>query len=337
MDTSEIRQRARAVLDRPRSAETLRQYARDYRRLDGEHWYAYAYAHGYAKRSAYKLKAAYQHGTAEHILELLRDVDRARRAGDREQAATARQRATELARELDRADYERQNRFQVGDTAYTPPRPRKRGGKRQSVRSLPEDWHRRLIAATQERDRLPVMVLALTGARPVELEKGIQVECLGEDVRVTVEGAKTGQGHGQTWRRFRITGPVAAELARALRDANLETATVALPGEQPNRRDAFRKRLKTAAQHAGLGPRVSPYTLRHALASQLKAAGLPVEQAAAVLGHSVTQTQSLYGHRTHGGRGGGHAIDAVECAQSIRDTATPPPGERLDVSPRPGF
>lgn len=66
------------------------------------------------------------------------------------------------------------------------------------------------------------MVVSLTGAHPVELEKGSQVQCVGEDVRVTSQGAKTEQSHGQPWRGFQIAGPVGAELAAALLDANLE-------------------------------------------------------------------------------------------------------------------
>lgn len=323
MDTGEIRNLARAVADRPRSEETRRQYARDYARLRGEHWHDYAVAHGYAKSSAYKMKAAYQHAIAEHVLECLSEADRARRHGDSRRAADARRLAAALAEELQTADYERNQRLiRESAAAYRTPR-RRRGGKRFTVPSLPDGWQINLINAAPKRDRVPLVVLVLTGARPAELEKGIQVERDGESIRMTISGAKTGQGHGQAWRHFRVSGPIAARLAAELRDAGLDRKTITSKGS----RDAFRKRLATAAKSADLGPGVSPYTLRHAVASDLKAAGVPVEHAAAVLGHSVTQTQSIYGHAAHGGRGLGHVVDCIQCAQPVRDTTTPHPGE----------
>ena len=324
MDTLDVEAVARSILDRPRSASTIAQYERLYARLDGGHWLTYAVCHDSSRSAAYRLKAAYQYGTGRQILSLLAVAASAALRQDHTAADIARQDAAALATELADADYNHINRLDPHHAAaYRAPcrKPKKRS-KRHTVRSLPEDWRERLMQAAAGRDRLAVAVLATTGARPAELAKGIDVEVDEESVHVLVRGAKTGQGHGQEWRRFRLYGRLANLLANEVLHEDVSAATVTISGSQ----EAFRKRIGTTIKRAGLPAHVTAYTCRHAFAAELKASGMSKDELARALGHAVNRTQSLYGHALQSGRRGTRVIDSVESAQAVRDTASMPPG-----------
>ena len=326
MNTCEIEQIARSILDRPRSASTIAQYERLYARLDGRHWLAYVVCHDSSRSTAYQAKAAYQYGTARKILSLLEVAASASLRRDHTGADIAHDKAAALATELADADYDHINRLNPHHAAaYRAPcrKPKGKGSKRHTVRPLPEDWRERLRQAAAGRDRLAVAVLATTGARPAELAMGIDVEADEESVRVSIPGAKTGQGHGQEWRRFRLYGRLANLLANEVLHEDVNAATVTISGSS---QEAFRKRFGTAVKRAGLPAKVTAYTCRHAFAAALKASGTPIDELAKALGHAVNRTQSLYGHAYQSDRRGGRVIDSVESAQTVRDTASMPPG-----------
>jgi len=71
------------------------------------------------------------------------------------------------------------------------------------------------------------------------------------------------------------------------------------------------RRLREAGRRAGLGGGVGVHTLRHAFATGLADAGVPITRAAALLGHaSVTVTQRYYSHLPE--YAGEHAIRLLE-------------------------
>lgn len=324
MDKGTIRDIAKSVTDRPRSEATEAQYRRAWAMLDGEHWADYAQRQGYARRSAYRLKAAWQYGAAHQALELLKEADRAAREGDKEAAREARGEAAELAAEIrDGADYERQNRLEDGrEAAYQGEHPRR--GKRGSLRGLPDGWQRDLVQACENRDKIPTWVMALSGARPAELARGVRVQAVEGGVRFRVEGAKTGQGYGQEWREFTVRGPESASLADWVHEHfGDDPILVGVPehGEK-DPLGAFQKRLSRTAQRTGMAG-VSAYSLRHQVAASWKASGVALADMAGALGHSVDATQSMYGHPAQGR--GSVSLEDVETAQEVRHTAVPAP------------
>lgn len=331
MDKGMIRETARQVLDRPRSNSTLDQYRRALRTLGGQHWRDYAEARGLADRSGYRFKAAWQWGAAHRILSLLAESDRARKSGDREGKDWARERAEELAAQLEaEADYDRRNRRRPGSRAYRGTRPRK--GKRKSLRGLKAGWQRRIANPAERRDQEAILVMALAGVRSAELFHGVRMEVMDGGVRFTVRGAKTGQGYGQTWRRFTVKSPLAQRLRRSMERTGRTVDTVRIEAVGKDPVEAFRKRIKKAARRAGF-PRISAYSFRHAVGADLKAGGTPIEQIAGVLGHSVDRTQQLYGHVRQGG--GTMQVEEVATAQPVRRSAPEPWPERPTSDPEP--
>lgn len=85
----------------------------------------------------------------------------------------------------------------------------KRKSKRSALKGLPSDWRERICNFNLEsKYRLPMLVAALTGCRPSELEKGILVRLKkpehikGFIVEFEVSGAKVSDQKGQEVRRI---------------------------------------------------------------------------------------------------------------------------------------
>jgi integrase len=324
MDKAEIREIANGVLNRKRTARTEAQYRKAWARLAGEHWRAYSERQDLRKATAYEYKAAWQFGMAEHALGQLREADRARREGDREREQDCRNEATAAAEAIkEEADYERRNRY-TDKPGYQPTTRRRKASKRRSLRGLPDNWQGRVIDELSEPDQWAAITMMLTGCRPAELAKGIDLGVMEDGFEVAIEGAKTGQGYGQEWRDYALRGDYAATFAKMLRETGKESVAVQLSQEGADPVDAFRKRVKRAAVRAGL-PDVSAYSFRHAFAAGLKTSGMSRADIAGAMGHAVDATQSQYGHALQGSKAsGGLVIDAIETAQPVRPTYNPP-------------
>ncbi len=195
---------------------------------------------------------------------------------------------------------------------------KRRHSKRQDFRGLPSDWKEQLLSRLPKY-RLIYLAAAVTGCRPGELLKGVRVVVADRQLVCYIEGAKVTKFKGQAFRemRFHFGNP----LVDALRDEALHHgADLMIKLATANGARLFSNAMASAG--ARLWPsrktRVTPYMLRHQLAGDLKAAGRDVEQIAQILGHAVTDTQTIYGHHKTGR--GGVLPTSVTAARIPRDT-----------------
>ena len=141
-------------------------------------------------------------------------------------------------------------------------------------------------------------VLELIGCRPEELEQGVTVTQSGlHTVTFEVQGAKVTQSAGQPWRRISLPIALLAEdWIFRLRAQGSFVVKIAS-------KDGLRKSLQRISHRMLKGvPYATAYVFRHAFATMLRDSGHTVDEIAAFMGHSVAETQRLYGFRKGGGR-----------------------------------
>jgi integrase len=162
-------------------------------------------------------------------------------------------------------------------------------------------------------------VAALSGARPAELETA-QIQRVGNDLRITLNGAKVSSTKGQPWRSMLIKNDGGSEFAHLFAKANNGQTVIGLPKDVTDYPDAFSAALARAGKSCfpAKTERMSGYVYRHSFASDLKADGFAKNDIAAALGHAVTKTQDTYG-RAVGGKAGARSL-SVTCARQIKQT-----------------
>lgn len=241
-------------------------------------------------------RAALVHVTRNEVKAGLRDLDKHRRAGDVDRAADAYTRVRDGLDTLRRYPPSTGNRaedMQRQSVYNGPPRAEHSNGKRDSLTGLPDDWRDRVQREVGDADRPAVAVMALSGARPVEV-KGIRARQDGQQIALTIRGAKVDSDRGVasrtiTFDRDELAGTEAGrDLLTWL--GNREQRTVTHSGTV----GSFRERVARAADRADL-PDVTAYTYRHAEARRLKDDNTPRGEIAARLGHRAERSQSQYG------------------------------------------
>ena len=284
-----------------------------------------------SKRTYYKRRAAVRHVIQEGLVHILKEQDRQQAAGDTD-AWVLSIKKIEFMMEL-HATLERH-----GDTCPVTSPSRKRS-KRQMLHKLPDDFRQKMYGSlSNSKYRLAVLVAALSGCRPQELEYGVKMAVANGRLTLNITGAKVIEGgvQGQAWREieYSITDAhplIAAAIEELTRNKNNEILVSVAS------KDAYTAALRRVGRM--LWPRmkseVTGYCLRHMFASDGKAAPLSMEQLAMALGHSVTRTQSLYGQaQISKSRGSGMLTPtSVRAAAPVRQTKTAHPG--LQASRRP--
>lgn len=191
-------------------------------------------------------------------------------------------------------------------------------GKRRGLGRLPTDWREQLFATVEPDDRLPVLLLAVSGCRPSELAKGIDIRRSGWHFLLGIRGAKVTADNGQPFRVLHIDSehPWGKHLADCLSDSPAKTSY------QESARSLQHRihRLVTHWQRTtGInGYQISAYSFRHQLASDLKRQGEPDSWIAAVLGHRSTRTSTGYGSWQQGKAGQGGLIQSVAVMHAPR-------------------
>ena len=216
-------------------------------------------------------------------------------------------------------------------------------GKRHAQGRLPKDWRGKLFETVKGRkqtkpSQLPEAVAALwvTGCRPAELEKGIVYMAHNGRLIVKIEGAK----HGTI-----DNGEVVAERGMASRtiavDSDLHPGArylydLALAQELPRKLSYNRNSIRSRINEAGREvlsklkdpPSLSPYSFRHAMASDLKSCdNITDEQRSQVMGHLSVESIESYGRRRRGGGGVSPIIKVQSSAQPHGKLSHAPPGE----------
>jgi integrase len=302
-----------------------------------------------SKRRYYALKAGYQYGLAEQIIQRSEDVKTLRKVaseGALEQADHLESMILENARLLeDQApDYERQrnrdDRHSAHPKVHVNTRPRK--SKRQYLgwlnRVFP-DWQMRLFKAMPRQHRLLILILAVSGCRPAELypgreigkelvSDGVHLNTCDEKLVLTFFGAKTGQGYGQMKRELVISPVTTMELG-LYRLA--EKSGGALRCEPKASDRAVRGAVERAVIKA-LGKRwkgrVSMSTFRHQFAADLKGAGGSKEQIALAMGHCSDRTQGHYGLASQRQKGNKRGLVQATGSQPVKRRRVLKPGSK---------
>lgn len=190
----------------------------------------------------------------------------------------------------------------------------KRETKRKDLWKLPPNWCESLIERMPNY-RAQVAISALSGCRPWELEAGVAVSVSDGVLKLRISGAKVGVHSGQEWREIAWKLPTSNPLAVIVARMALENGGQLLV--KTANAKAFSGAMRSAGRRAfpNFPHTITPYSLRHQVASDMKAADLGDEISKA-LGHSAANTRGSYGSAELGSAS--RAPDAVEAARSIK-------------------
>lgn len=298
--------------------------------------------HARSRQDFYSRRAALLFVEAQRAREALRVRDRAPEgSAERAQAVAELERIEKILQRYP-PDPERQRHLSPGLAAGglkwrdiagdKPPAPRK--SKRVGLGMLAKraGWQEALLANICPRHRSALALALLTGCRPAELARGIRVQVVNNEVRVVIPGAKVGRDRGQPSRTLTLSTDSAAGRHLAALAGDGEVVVTVTSAK------AFGAAVSKAGRRAWPRSRVrvSPYSLRHNVASQLRAADVTEEAIAACLGHRATRSQGAYGRACHG-RADGLAILDAQAALPVRRTGNAPPRPTLapTVAPTP--
>lgn len=183
-----------------------------------------------------------------------------------------------------------------------------------AVVALADNSHRGSKLLERHAPRLAV--LALTGCRPAELMKGVEITTRKKKngelaVLVTIQGAKVSETRGQATRTvaFLAQGSASSGLAElcAERGGKFVLGTT----------DADYRSLNRALEKHDL----SCYSFHHQVGSELKTAistgKMTPESAAQVMGHRTTESLSYYGTRSASRGGRSFAVGATSEVRSL--------------------
>jgi len=271
------------------SESTKREYSSACTRMGDQNWREYAEEHNLSKRSASILRAAWRWSIAERILWASETVENV----GAEESQKAKDTASNLSLQL-ALDFEL--------PAYKAPPDTQRPGhksKRKSLKGLPDDWRDIMLEFAKEKDRLPLLVMTLTGCRPAELKKGVEVIKSGHLIAFIVQGAKVKENAGQKIRAIAIDPKSVLSRNEKLIDNLLSSKNVIRIDDD----QSFQKRIYRISTKLGF-KNVSCYTLRHQLAADLKSNKNTRTEIALLLGHQSEGTQRFYGNHKQGNKGG---------------------------------
>lgn len=190
------------------------------------------------------------------------------------------------------------------------------------IGNAPENW-REKIADRMQKWKPQYLVSALTGCRPAELCTGVELAVKDGFLLARVHGAKITDKSGQkervlTW-PVDHSAPLFKQLLELVKAAPGARLTVKIEGTAKNPGAIFSNAIRDAARREfpGLTKTLTAYSLRHALASDLKASSFTSAEISAALGHLSIDTQSSYGH-SNAARGTSLAPKAVNASEQVK-------------------
>jgi integrase len=299
-DRGELRAIAKPILDRFNglAESTKAEYRQIMRRLDGAHWHDYATARQLRNPGA--LRAAWRVSMAYWLFEALRESEHAPTAEER---SAARVLARNYAAQL------------LSQEQYNLPQKQRENSKakRSSLAGLPSNWRDQLLDAIPSKHQLHCALMVLTGARPEELGKPIELRALPDSsLEILIQGAKVSDNTdaGQSWRRLTLRGGLAEQLRQAVVSKGGQISVASKQGL------GLQKAIAAAAHKLGFQG-VSAYSLRHAFAADLKAQKADPDSISLALGHASRASKSRYGSARNG-RAGRTTLLAVEADRALR-------------------
>jgi integrase len=227
-----------------------------------------------------------------------------------------------------KADYSKKRYRNNLDAAHEVPfDPKPRKGKRQYIgrlnRAYP-DWQERIYAAIAKQHRPLVATLAVTGCRPDEFSKGVQLKIAEGQLIAIINGSKTNTGYGQKVRTMVFESSTSMEktLFSIVEEAG-GTVELRPAASQRAIREAFRRAVTKSLGKAWAG-KVSQYSLRQQFAADLKKARLDKEVIALALGHCSDMTQGHYGLARQGQKSARRGLQEVEGTQPVKSRVPKP-------------
>lgn len=204
----------------------------------------------------------------------------------------------------------------------------RRRSKRVALGGLPPDWREQLCQrGSTGRYADALLLAALTGCRPSELERGIEVsrvvnaETEQSLIQIVIDGVKVKKSQGQPIRRLRYAEdddhPLVLMLKEALSQSQQTPMVVQI--DHAGNFSVEVRRLAASLWPAHQHP-ITAYCLRHQWAADAKRVG----DAGAVsrgLGHLSAKTQKLYGTASQGRRGYLLRPVSIEVERPVKDAA----------------
>jgi integrase len=268
------------------------------------------------KSSHYFYRAAFVFTIAKRARDVLRTADAAAKSGN------------DLAWEIETAKLDwcikELRRFPPDPDKKMLSKPLKQGerkvfpecnlSKRRSITKLPPGWQNEIFDLASPSYKAVVAVLSLTGARPVEIANGVEIEIVGGELLATLRGAKTHGGkYGQEMRTLRLSTdtPMAQFLQGEVADAGGHLTVK--QGANAVSQQLSRLGRLAFPKHR---PSVSAYSFRHQVSADLKRSGLSGLDVSAALGHCVDETKRHYGS-AHAAKGNSPIV-AVTASREVR-------------------
>lgn len=187
-----------------------------------------------------------------------------------------------------------------------------RRSKRKDMQRLSADWRVQLIDHMKDSIYyLPALVMAITGCRPEELEKGVKISKSDGMLRFETQGAKVKDTQGQPHRHVIYDADDNNVLVKSFVESNFSCPGIIKVSKKQNYTQAIRKYcLKIWPKR-----KLSPICLRHQTASDQKSTLSP-EEVSMSLGHLSSATKTRYGYNS--GKGGGPKPVSVGAARPIK-------------------
>ena len=179
---------------------------------------------------------------------------------------------------------------------------KKRKSKKTSLSRLPKDWREKMVEKSEGQFKIPMMIAFLTGVRPEELQKGVQVKLFNNCLYVHIKGAKVKENAGQEYRQFKLAYHPLTDLLIKLLEENGQSemlVKVDKGNSVTTHMRAVGKKIWPKRKES-----ITAYTARHAMAADCKSAivnGADPDLVSKVLGHCVDKTASFYGNRFQSG------------------------------------
>jgi integrase len=288
---------------------------------------------GWTRSTRRNKLAAARHHCVRLIQHRLRLLDRLRRTGERDQLDLE---TVRLGTILLVASGIETWAHRVAEPAKQKARPKAR------INGLPDDWTDQVIRSLRAdcKWRLSAAIMAIFGARPAELEKGVGLswDPVTREMTADIQGAKVTKGKpgkvgtGQDRRHvtMQLDDSHTARLLIEACEGHNGRVRVTLPNRKTFDR-GLAGRLKALFPGRGL----TPYSMRHQFAANLKTAGEPPETIAKSMGHQAVGTQAVYGSQRTGGRGGTRFV-RVDASEPVRTKSKTKPWGPKNQPPNPG-
>lgn len=208
-------------------------------------------------------------------------------------------------------------------------------------RTLPrsDTWQAQAYGAATAPQKAAVAVLWASGARPDEIERGVEVKWVEREdtearyLMVTIQGAKLTETSGQEIRQI-VIDPSSAAGQALVDQMGEDTSIIVKRGAKRLNKDFEKIRKRT-------GLKTSPYSLRHQFSANLKAelGSDRASEIAQAMGHATDRSQGRYGSPRQA-QSGTTGVVAVWASRPVKETRSDPkysgPETRAPLTDGPG-